>query len=339
MAEPAPSLQLQGLTQIFGPAPRAHLAAVMAGLGRDELRARQGHTLALRDIHLQLQGGAISVVMGLSGSGKSTLLRHLNRLIEPTAGRVLCGEVDVTALDAPGLRAFRQRNMAMVFQRFALLPHRTVLHNVAYALELQGMALPERAARARHWLARVGLAGHEQDWPATLSGGMQQRVGLARALAADAPVLLMDEAFSALDPLHRVDMQDLLLDLQRELRKTVVFITHDLDEALRLADHLVILRDGAVVQQGSATDIVLHPADDHVRRFVRDVNRGRVLTCAALARPGTAVAGPTLAADLPIAEAARRMAAAGVQQANVCDATGGHLGTLALAVVIEQMAA
>ncbi|MDO9285738.1 MAG: ATP-binding cassette domain-containing protein, partial [Aquabacterium sp.] len=284
MAEPAPSLQLQGLTQIFGPAPRAHLAAVMAGLGRDELRARHGHTLALRDVSLQLQGGAISVVMGLSGSGKSTLLRHLNRLIEPTAGRVLCGEVDVTALDAPGLRAFRQRSMAMVFQRFALLPHRTVLQNVGYALELQGVASAEREARARHWLARVGLAGHEQDWPATLSGGMQQRVGLARALAADAPVLLMDEAFSALDPLHRVDMQDLLLDLQRELRKTVVFITHDLDEALRLADHLVILRDGAVVQQGSATDIVLRPADAQVRRFVRDVNRGRVLRCAALAR-------------------------------------------------------
>lgn len=339
MAEPAPGLQLQGLTQIFGPAPRAHLAAVRAGLGRDELRARHGHTLALRDVDLQLRGGEISVVMGLSGSGKSTLLRHFNRLIEPTAGRVLCGEVDVTALDAPALRAFRQRSMAMVFQRFALLPHRTVLHNVAYALELQGVATGEREARARHWLARVGLAGHEQDWPATLSGGMQQRVGLARALAADAPVLLMDEAFSALDPLHRVDMQDLLLDLQRELRKTVVFVTHDLDEALRLADHLVILRDGAVLQQGSATDIVLRPADEHVRRFVRDVHRGRVLRCAALARPGAPVAGLTLAADLSIAEAARRMLAAGVSQANVGDADGLHLGTLALVAVIEQMAA
>jgi glycine betaine/proline transport system ATP-binding protein len=339
MAEPAPSLQLQGLTQIFGPAPRAHLAAVRTGLGREELRARHGHTLALRDINLLLRGGEISVVMGLSGSGKSTLLRHLNRLIEPTAGRVRCGEVDVTALDAPGLRAFRQRCMAMVFQRFALLPHRTVLHNVAYALELQGVAPAERAARARHWLARVGLAGHEQDWPATLSGGMQQRVGLARALAADAPVLLMDEAFSALDPLHRVDMQDLLLDLQRELRKTVVFITHDLDEALRLADQLVILRDGAVVQQGSATDIVRHPADEHVRRFVRNVHRGRVLRCAALACPGAPVAGPTLAAAATLAEAARAMLAAGVQQANVRDGRGEHQGTLTLATVIEQLAA
>jgi glycine betaine/proline transport system ATP-binding protein len=311
----------------------------VAGLGRDELRARHGHTLALRDVNLQLQGGAVSVVMGLSGSGKSTLLRHLNRLIEPTAGRVQCGEVDVTALDAPGLRAFRQRCMAMVFQRFALLPHRSVLHNVAYALELQGVAQSERAARARHWLARVGLAGHEQDWPATLSGGMQQRVGLARALAADAPVLLMDEAFSALDPLHRVDMQDLLLDLQRELRKTVVFITHDLDEALRLADQLVILRDGAVVQQGSATDIVRHPADEHVRRFVRNVHRGRVLRCAALACPGAPVAGPTLAAAATLAEAARVMLTAGVQQANVCDGGGVHQGTLTLAAVIEQLAA
>lgn len=339
MAEPAPGLRLQGMTQIFGPTPLAHLQAVRQGLDREQLRERHGHTLALHDVNLQLRGGEISVVMGLSGSGKSTLLRHINRLVEPTAGRVLCGAVDVTALDARGLQAFRRQTTAMVFQRFALLPHRTVLRNVAYALELQGVAPAEREARARHWIARVGLAGQEGAWPATLSGGMQQRVGLARALAADAPVLLMDEAFAALDPLHRVDMQDLLLGLQRELRKTVVFITHDLDEALRLADHLVILRDGAVLQQGSATDIVLHPADDHVRRFVRDVRRGRVLRCAALVRPGAPVAGPTLAADQPIADAARQLAAAGALQANVHSVDGAHLGTLVLAALIEQMAA
>jgi glycine betaine/proline transport system ATP-binding protein len=338
MAEPAPGLRLQGLCKIFGPRPHEHLAAVRAGLARDVLQARHGHVLALRDVSLQLPGGAISVVMGLSGSGKSTLLRHLNRLIEPTAGQVWCGEIEVTALDAVSLRAFRRQQMAMVFQRFALLPQRTAMDNVAYALELRGVPRREREDRAGQWLARVGLAGQERSWPATLSGGMQQRVGLARALAADAPVLLMDEAFSALDPLHRVDMQDLLLGLQRELHKTVVFVSHDLDEALRLADHLVILRDGEVLQQGSATDIVLRPVDAHVRRFVRDVDRGRLLRCAALAQRAPPVVGPTLAADLSIAEAARVMAGAGAPRANVVDADGQHRGTLSLVDVVAQMA-
>ncbi len=317
MAEVAPALQLQGLGKTYPGAVRP----------------------ALQGIDLQLPGGAISVVMGLSGSGKSTLLRLVNRLVAPSAGRVLCGSVDVTALAAEPLRRWRQQTTAMVFQRDALLPHRNVLQNVAWPLALQGVPAAAAATQARHWLQRVGLAGVDTAWPAELSGGMQQRVGLARALAADAPVLLMDEPFSALDPLHRRDMQALLLGLQQDLRKTVVFITHDLDEALRLADHLVILRDGRVLQQGEPAATVLQPADAHVAQFLHGLNRGRLLRCAALVQPGGPVAGPVLAAGASLAEAARAMLDAGSQQANVQAGGGQHLGTLALQAVVRQLAA
>ncbi len=316
MAEPAPALQLQGLGKTYAGAARP----------------------ALQGIDLQLPGGAISVVMGLSGSGKSTLLRLLNRLIEPSAGRVLCGSTDVTALAREPLRRWRQQATAMVFQRYALLPHRSVLQNVAYPLALRGVAVADAAVQARHWLQRVGLAGVEAAWPAQLSGGMQQRVGLARALVADAPVLLMDEPFAALDPLHRREMQDLLLGLQQDLRKTVVFITHDLDEALRLADHLVILRDGRVLQQGDPAATVLQPADEHVAQFLRGLNRGRLLRCSALVQPGGPVAGPVLAAGATLAEAARAMLDAGCSQANVQAPGGQHLGRLALDAVVRQLA-
>jgi glycine betaine/proline transport system ATP-binding protein len=321
MAEPAPALQLQGLGKTYAGAPRP----------------------ALQATDLQLPGGAITVVMGLSGSGKSTLLRLVNRLLEPSAGRVLCGTVDVTALAPEPLRRWRQRATAMVFQHDALLPHRCVLQNVAWPLLLRGVPAAAAAQQARQWLGRVGLAGVDAAWPAALSGGMQQRVGLARALAADAPVLLMDEPFAALDPLHRRDMQDLLLGLQQQLQKTVVFITHDLDEALRLADWLVILRDGRVLQQGDPAATVLQPADGHVAQFVRGLNRGRLLRCAALVQPGGPVPGPVLAAGTTLAEAARMMLDAGVQQANVqadgSSGGGAHLGTLALEAVVRQLAA
>ena len=310
-------------------------ALVLQGLGKTYPGAARP---ALDSVDLQLPGAAISVVMGLSGSGKSTLLRLLNRLVEPSAGRVLCGGVDVTALGTAALRQWRQQATAMVFQRYALLPHRNVLQNVAYPLALRGVPATSAAAQARQWLARVGLAGSETAWPATLSGGMQQRVGLARALAADAPVLLMDEPFSALDPLHRRDMQDLLLGLQQALRKTIVFITHDLDEALRLADHLVILRDGRVLQQGDPAATVLQPADAHVAQFLHGLNRGRLLRCAALVQPGGPVAGPVLAAGASLADAARAMLDAGSLQANVQAASGQHLGTLALDAVVRQLA-
>jgi glycine betaine/proline transport system ATP-binding protein len=276
--------------------------------------------------------------MGLSGSGKSTLLRLINRLVEPSAGRVLCGAVDVTALAPAPLRQWRQQATAMVFQRYALLPHRTVLQNVAYPLALRGVPAADAAQQARHWLQRVGLVGVESAWPAMLSGGMQQRVGLARALAADAPVLLMDEPFAALDPLHRRDMQGLLLGLQQQLRKTVVFITHDLDEALQLADHLVILRDGQVVQQGDPAATVLQPADAQVADFVRGLHRGRLLRCMALVQPGAPVPGPVLAATDTLSEAARAMLAANSSQANVQAADGRHLGTLSMAALVAQLA-
>ena len=317
MAERAPGLQLQGLAKTYPGAVRPALAG----------------------IDLQLPGGAISVVIGLSGSGKSTLLRLINRLVEPSAGRVLCGAVDVTALAREPLRRWRQQATAMVFQRYALLPHRTVLQNVAYPLLLQGVAAAEAHRQARHWLQRVGLGAVEADWPAALSGGMQQRVGLARALAVEAPLLLMDEPFAALDPLYRREMQDLLLSLQQSLRKTVVFITHDLDEALRLADHLVILRDGQVLQQGDPAATVLRPADAHVQQFVQGLNRGRLLRCGALVQAGAPVAGPDLSASATLAEAARVMLAAAAQQANVQAADGSHLGTLTMAGVVAQLAA
>ena len=335
----APGLSTQGLTKIFGSRAHSHLAAVRAGLGRDALRERHGHVLALHDVSLEVPGGAVTVVMGLSGSGKSTLLRVLNRLVEPTAGQVRAGGVDVTALAPAALQAFRRTHTAMVFQRFALFPHRSVLRNVQYALELQRAAPALRDAAARRWIARVGLAGFEHRFPSELSGGMQQRVGLARALAGDAPILLLDEPFSALDPLTRADMQDLLLGLQQELRKTVVFITHDLDEALRLGERIVILRDGRVLQQGTPADIVLRPADEHVQRFVRDVNRGRALRCGALLRPGLAATGPALAVDATLAEAARAMQAAGAAEAQVCGADGRVLGRLTLTDVVAQLAA
>jgi glycine betaine/proline transport system ATP-binding protein len=312
------------------------LALRLQGLGKTWPGAARP---ALQAVDLDLPAGAVTVVMGQSGSGKSTLLRLVNRLVEPTAGSVLCGGVEVTALAPEALRRWRQQATAMVFQRHALLPHHTVLQNVAWPLRLRGTPAATAAAQARHWLQRVGLAEVAGAWPAELSGGMQQRVGLARALAADAPLLLLDEPFSALDPLHRRALQDLLLGLQAELRKTVLFVSHDLDEALRLADRLVILRAGRVLQQGDPAQVVLQPADDHVAAFVRGLHRGRLLRCGALAQPGTALAGPVLAADATLADAARALLDAGAGQANVQAADGRHLGTLTLDALVRQLAA
>ncbi|MGD9295468.1 MAG: ATP-binding cassette domain-containing protein, partial [Roseobacter sp.] len=245
-----PKIRLRGVYKIFGPRDKAMMEHVRAGVGKDRLLADYGHVLGLQDINVDMQAGEITVVMGLSGSGKSTLIRHLNRLIDPTAGEILVDGEDVTKLSEADLRRLRQSKMAMVFQKFALLPHRTVLQNAQTALAVRGADRDTQEREARKWLNRVGLSGYEERYPSQLSGGMQQRVGIARALTAGTDIMLMDEAFSALDPLIRTDMQDLLLELQIELKKTIVFITHDLDEALKLADHLVILKDGAVVQQG-----------------------------------------------------------------------------------------
>jgi glycine betaine/proline transport system ATP-binding protein len=215
--------------------------------------------------------------MGLSGSGKSTLIRHLNRLIEPTVGEIIVQGEDVMGLSADGLRKARQEKMSMVFQKFALLPHKTILKNAGMPLSVRGHDEATCDKEATKWLDRVGLSGYENHYPAQLSGGMQQRVGIARALTANTDIMLMDEAFSALDPLIRTDMQNLLLELQKELHKTIIFITHDLDEALKLADHLVILKDGAVVQQGEPQGILLNPCDPYIEDFVSDINRARVL--------------------------------------------------------------
>jgi glycine betaine/proline transport system ATP-binding protein len=270
-------VEIRDLYKIFGPEPQAALEQARAGVDKPTLLSEHGHVLGLSDISIRMREGDITVIMGLSGSGKSTLIRHLNRLIEPTAGEVLVDGENILDYTEAQLRALRRARMSMVFQSFALLPHRTVAENAALALDTQGVDRETCREEATRWLDRVGLEGYADHYPRQLSGGMQQRVGIARALTSNAPIMLMDEAFSALDPLIRTDMQDLLLELQTELKKTVVFITHDLDEALKLADHLVILNEGAIVQQDEPQSILLDPADDYVRDFVSDVNRARVL--------------------------------------------------------------
>ena len=299
-------IRIQHLYKIFGPKAASHVEAVKNGMSKADLLKDTGHVLGLRDINLDIPAGSIQVIMGLSGSGKSTLIRHINRLIDPTAGEVLIGGVDVCKMGFRGLREFRRRQTAMVFQKFALLPHRNVLDNVVYGLEICGVKRNASVETAMRWIERVGLKGFEQRYPNQLSGGMQQRVGLARALAMDAPVLLMDEAYSALDPLIRMDMQTVLLDLQKEIRKTIVFITHDLDEALRLGDQIAILRDGNIVQQGTKQDIVLRPADEYVTNFVKQVNRGRVVCVEAVMSPlhsGFSAVGEPIAVGTTIEDA------------------------------------
>lgn len=271
-------IQVKNLYKIFGDKPKAVLPLIEAGKSKDEILAETGHTVGLKEINLEINRGEIFVIMGLSGSGKSTLIRHFNRLIDPTAGEIIVEGTDVMKLSPKELEEFRRKKMSMVFQRFGLMPHYTVIDNVAYGLKIQGVDKEARLTKAREWLETVGLKGYEEQYPNQLSGGQQQRVGLARALCTDAEILLMDEAFSALDPLIRSEMQDQLIELQQTLHKTIIFITHDLDEALRLGDRIAILKDGLLVQQGEPEDILLHPADDYVEAFVKDVNRARALT-------------------------------------------------------------
>lgn len=332
MAESAfGGIKINNLYKIFGSNPAAHVDAVRQGMTKAELNERHGHVLGLRDINIDIPSGCIQVIMGLSGSGKSTLIRHVNRLIDPTAGEVLVDGVDVVKMNKAELRAFRRHQTAMVFQKFALLPHRNVLENTVYGLEVQGKPMAESVDTARRWLERVGLKGFEQRYPNQLSGGMQQRVGLARALSNDAPVLLMDEAYSALDPLIRTDMQTVLLDIQKEIRKTIIFITHDLDEALRLGDQIAILRDGEVIQQGTSQDIVLRPADDYIANFVKEVNRGRVINVEAVMSPvhaGAPVGAPQVALGTNVEEAMRILSLSGDDEAAVVGASGEMLGTV-----------
>lgn len=276
-------ISVRNIFKIFGSAAEKVLPRAVAGQSKTQILAETGHTLGIKGVSLEIQSGEIFVIMGLSGSGKSTLIRHFNRLIEPTAGQILIDGDDVVAMGEKQLSQLRRNKVSMVFQKFALLPHKTVLENVAYGLRIRGEDKTECERKARYWIEQVGLDGYEAQYPSQLSGGMQQRVGLARALATDSDVLLMDEAFSALDPLIRNDMQEQLIQLQKKLKKTIVFITHDLDEALRLGDHIAILKDGELRQVGTPEDILLSPADEYVSRFVQDVNRGRVITVGSVA--------------------------------------------------------
>lgn len=273
-----PTLRTEKLYKVFGRRSEEAVRRLQAGEDRAKVRDELDVMPAIVDANIDVKPGETFVVMGLSGSGKSTLIRMFNGLLEPSAGKVFLDDREITSLNPNELRLVRQRTISMVFQHFALFPHRSVLDNAGYALEVRKVGKEERLEKARHALEMVGLSGWEKSLPAQLSGGMQQRVGLARALAAETDVLLMDEAFSALDPLIRREMQDQLLELQRTLHKTIVFITHDLNEAMKLGNRIAVLRAGEIVQIGTAEDILNSPADDYVAQFVQDVDRTRVLT-------------------------------------------------------------
>ena len=270
-------IEAKNVYKIFGPEPSKILPMCQEGVSKEEILENTGHTVGLADVSLSIEEGETFVCMGLSGSGKSTLIRHINRLIDPTSGEISVEGTNVMELDQKNLIEFRRHKMSMVFQRFGLFPHKTVIQNVGYGLEIQGKDLNERNKVAMEKINAVGLNGFEYQYPNQLSGGMQQRVGLARALATNTDIMLMDEAFSALDPLIRSDMQKQLIELQAELKKTILFITHDLDEALRLGDHIGILNHGRLVQIGTPIDIIMKPADDYVAAFVKDVNRAKVI--------------------------------------------------------------
>jgi len=340
-ASTTPVFSVEGLWKVFGPkAGRVPADPELAALDPAGLRSRTGCTAAVRDVSFDVRKGEVFVVMGLSGSGKSTLVRCLTRLIEPTAGTIAIDGEDVRAMDRARLRALRRHRAAMVFQHFGLLPHRTVLDNVAYGLEIQGMGRAERRERAAEVVAKVGLEGMERRRPAQLSGGQRQRVGLARALAVDPEVLLFDEPFSALDPLIRRDMQEEVVRLHREEGRTMVFITHDLQEALKLGDRIALMRDGGVVQLGTPEEIVGSPADDYVREFVRDVPREQVLTVRTAMRPASsaeeAATGPAVRPDATVSEAIEAVSRAG-STARVLD-KGRCLGVVDAAALLDVVA-
>nr|WP_321511309.1 glycine betaine/L-proline ABC transporter ATP-binding protein [uncultured Celeribacter sp.] len=330
-------VSIKNLYKVFGEDPSGAMKYVHEGMSKADLMDQHNHALGLKDISLEIPAKGIQVIMGLSGSGKSTLIRHLNRLIEPTEGEILVDGEDVLGMDATQLRDLRRFKMSMVFQKFGLLPHRTVLENAKYGLEIQGVKDDEAETRARRWLDRVGLAGFEEQYPNQLSGGQQQRVGLARALATDAEILLMDEAFSALDPLIRTDMQSILLELQEELHKTIIFITHDLDEALNIGDRIAILRDGEIVQSGDPQDIIMHPADDYITDFIRDINRAKVVRLRSIAKAGDSGAGEALKGNMSIEQALPKLTRASDRKCPVVSLSGEPLGAVSLDDAINAL--
>ncbi len=277
-----PKVEVKNLYKIYGSKPLKALDMVKNGISKDELLGKTGNGIGINNANFVIEEGEIFVIMGLSGSGKSTIIRCLNRLIEPTAGEIIIDGENLCTCNKDKLLEIRRKKITMVFQHFALLPHRTVAENAAFGLEIQNMSKEQRKEKAYEALAMVGLKGYEESYPSELSGGMQQRVGLARALATDADILLMDEAFSALDPLIRKEMQDELMELQASMKKTIVFITHDLDEALKIGDRIAIMKEGVVVQVGTPEDILDNPADEYVSTFTKDVNRTKVLSAAAV---------------------------------------------------------
>jgi glycine betaine/proline transport system ATP-binding protein len=286
-----PTVSCRGVWKVYGPNAARIIGSPDANLPRAELLEKTGCVAAVRDVSFDVAPGEVFVVMGLSGSGKSTLVRMINRLHDPTTGQILIDGEDVVELSAEHLRELRRRKISMVFQHFGLLPHRRIVDNVAYGLEIRGVEKEERTGKARQVIETVGLGGWGDHYPDELSGGMQQRVGLARALATDPEIMLFDEPFSALDPLIRRDMQDEVVRLQREVRKTMIFITHDLMEALKLGDRIAIMKDGAFVQVGTPEQVVAHPADDYVADFTKDVPRAHVLTARTIMRPANGATG------------------------------------------------
>jgi glycine betaine/proline transport system ATP-binding protein len=307
-----PVVRAEGVWKIFGPHGDRLVGTPDAELSRAELREKTGCVVAVRDVSIDIKPGEVFVVMGLSGSGKSTLIRTLIRLIEPSAGSIHITGQDVVAAESGELRELRRHKVSMVFQHFGLLAHRRVIDNVAFGLEIQGVAKPERLTRANEILSLVGLEDAANQFPDQLSGGMQQRVGLARAFAVDPELMLYDEPFSALDPLIRRDMQDEVIRLQHETGKTMLFITHDLPEALRLGDRIAIMRDGAIVQLGTPEELVGSPADDYVANFVRDIPRTHVLTLRWIMRdprPGEESSGPELPVTTKVNDAVGVVAA------------------------------
>lgn len=314
MSSVSPMISVRNLWKVFGPDEDKVVGTPAAELSRAELRAQKGNTIAVRDVSFDVAPGEVFVVMGLSGSGKSTLVRCLTRLIEPTAGELEFAGEDILKANTKRLRELRRTSFSMVFQHFGLLPHRKVIDNIAYSLEINGVKKEIRHARANEVIDLVGLQGYGNAYPDQLSGGMQQRVGLARALAVDPKVLFLDEPFSALDPLIRRDMQAEVIRLHEELGKTLVFITHDLAEAVKLGDRIAIMRDGQIVQIGTAEELVARPADEYVADFVRDFPKSHVLTLRWIARQPTAdedLTGPILPPTLSVQDATRQVMEAG----------------------------
>lgn len=331
MLESTEKIVVNGLVKVFSNNPTKALNLLNQGKSKAEILKETGQTVGINNVSFTVNRGEVFVIMGLSGSGKSTILRCLNRLIDPTAGSVIIDGIDITKLKDVDLRKMRQKKTAMVFQQFALLPHRTVLQNTVYGLEVQGVPKQEREQHALNALALVGLKGWENKYPSQLSGGMKQRVGLARALANDADILLMDEAFSALDPLIREEMQDELLSLQQKMNKTIVFITHDLNEALKLGDRIAFVRDGALVQIGTSEEIIKNPADDYVAKFVRGVDRSKILTAGdVMKKPHPVITlrdGPSVAL--------RIMKEFGISSVFVVDKEKKHKGIITVDMALE----